>query len=182
MGNDHPVICPYGTFQAQDGEFNMGAVTQEMWIKLCRLLDLGELASHPDFANNSARLAHREELCRRLNERFGTRGRMEWTRTLVALGIPAGPVLNIGEMFADPHVIYSRLAERTEHPVIGPLQLLANPVRLDCFRRGSVRTPPPLLGEDTEAALRDYGIAAERISAFEAEGVVGQGKRKPLGK
>ncbi|MFQ5520675.1 MAG: CaiB/BaiF CoA transferase family protein, partial [Candidatus Methylomirabilia bacterium] len=72
-GNDHPVICPYGTFQAKDGPINVATATQEMWATLCRVLGLEELIADPDYIDNSARMAHREALKRRLNERFTAR-------------------------------------------------------------------------------------------------------------
>jgi crotonobetainyl-CoA:carnitine CoA-transferase CaiB-like acyl-CoA transferase len=173
-GNDHPVIWPCGTFQASDGPFNMCASTQEMWAKLCALVGLPELIRAPEFADVPARVAHREELRSRLSERFLTRPRMEWTRELVALGIPAGPVLDIGQMLSDPHVIYNHLAEEIEHPVLGPLKLLANPIKMDAFGKGSVRTAPPLVGEHSDAILRDYGFSADRIAAWKAANVVRQ--------
>lgn len=79
QGNDHPVISPYGTFEASDGPFNMAAATEEMWLKLCGLLGLEELAEAPEFKDNSARVKNRDDLTRRLNERFRTRTRAEWT-------------------------------------------------------------------------------------------------------
>ena len=173
-GNDHPVIWPCGTFQASDGPFNLCASTQEMWRKLCGLVGLPEIAASPEFADNSARLAHREDLRARLGPRFLARSRIEWTRDLVALGIPAGPVLDIGEMLSDPHVIYNRLAENIRHPLLGQIGQLANPIKMDAFGKGSVRTPPPLIGEHSEAVLRDYGVSLSRIAALKAENVIQQ--------
>jgi crotonobetainyl-CoA:carnitine CoA-transferase CaiB-like acyl-CoA transferase len=173
IGNDHPVICPYGTFNAKDGPFNMGAATQEMWAKLCKLLSMPELVNESRFADNSARVAHREELGKRLNECFARRTRTEWTRELIALGIPAGPILDIRETFSDPQVVYSGLVEEIEHPAGGPLKQLASPIKLPIFKKeGSVRLPPPTLGQHSEAVLQDYGISAHRISALRAAVVI----------
>ena len=171
-GNDHPVICPYGTFEAQDGPFNMAATSDEMWAKLCGLLGLEELIAHPDFRDNTARMAHRTEVVRRLNERFATRPRMAWTRELVTLGLPAGPIYDMAEVFADPQVRHGGLVEEIEHPLLGTLRQLANPVRLDALGGCSVRRPPPLLGEHSEAVLSDYGLPADRIAALVESRVV----------
>lgn len=171
-GNDHPVICPYGTFEAKDGPFNMAATSDEMWAKLCRFVGLDELIEHPDFRNNTARMAHRDEVVRRLNARFATRPRMEWTRELVALGLPAGPIYDMAEVFDDAQVRHAGLVEEIEHPLLGTLRQLANPVRLGMLGGRSVRRPPPLLGEHSETVLGDYGVPAERIAALVADGVV----------
>ncbi|MBK8065203.1 MAG: CoA transferase, partial [Betaproteobacteria bacterium] len=88
-GNDHPVVCPYGMFQAKDGPFNMAAATEDMWVKLCRLLSKEEWITHPDYKDNTARSRNREQVKAQLNAIFATRGKMEWTLDLVKLGLPA---------------------------------------------------------------------------------------------
>ncbi|MBX6370379.1 MAG: CoA transferase, partial [Rhodospirillales bacterium] len=177
QGNDHPVISPYGTFEASDGPFNMAAATEDMWLKLCGLLDLEELAQAPEFKDNTARMKNRDELTRRLNERFKTRTRAEWTSELVRLGLPAGPIFDMADVFNDAHVQANRLVEEVTHPVLGPLRQLANPVRLDAMEGRSVRTPPPLLGEHSEAVLADWGIPPERAAALIAKGTVRRAER-----
>lgn len=177
QGNDHPVISPYGTFEASDGPFNMAAATEDMWLKLCGLLDLEELAQAPEFKDNTARMKNRDELTRRLNERFKTRTRVEWTSELVRLGLPAGPIFDMADVFNDAHVQANRLVEEVTHPVLGPLRQLANPVRLDAMEGRSVRTPPPLLGEHSEAVLADWGIPPERAAALIAKGTVRRAER-----
>jgi formyl-CoA transferase len=164
-GNDHPTLCPYGTFEASDGPFNMAAATPDMWVKLCRLLSIEHLAQAPEFKDNAARMANRPRLVQILNERFATRTREEWTRELIALGLPAGPIFDMKGVFNDPHVAHMGLVEEIAHPVLGPVKQLASPVRLEAMRGRSVRTPPPRLGEHSVEALRDWGIASERIDA-----------------
>jgi crotonobetainyl-CoA:carnitine CoA-transferase CaiB-like acyl-CoA transferase len=172
LGNDHPLICPYGTFQTKDAPLNVAAVTQDMWAALCRLLGLEELIGHPDYVDNTARMAHREALKARLSARFSTRTAIEWTRDLAALGIPAGPIYAMDQVFADPQVEYSRLVEEVMHPTLGPLKQLADPIRMEGLGGRSVRTPPPLLGEHTEAVLQDFGMPAGRIAALLEAGTV----------
>ena len=177
VGNDHPVICPYGTFQTKDGPLNVATATQEMWVKLCRLLELDALIDDPRYVDNTARMANRDTLTQRLNERFATRTQAEWTRELTDLGIPAGPIYTLDQVFSDPHVRHSGLVEEVIHPVLGPLRQLANPIRLDAADGRSVRTPPPLLGEHTVAVLRDFGVREDRIAELFHNGTV-QGSRK----
>jgi crotonobetainyl-CoA:carnitine CoA-transferase CaiB-like acyl-CoA transferase len=179
VGNDHPVICPYGTFEAKDGPFNMAATSDAMWGALCRLIDLEDLIEHPDFGNNSARMKNKEEVRRRLNARFNARPRLEWTRKLVELGLPAGPIYDLADVFADPQVKHLNLAESVKHPVLGPVRLLSNPIRLDALDGRSVREPPPLLGQHSEQALRDYGISADRVRELKGQGIIKQAEGRP---
>jgi len=172
LGNDHPVICPYGTFEAKDGSFNMAAPTQDMWIKLCGLIDRADLAANPDYANNSSRMAHREALKQALNACFAKRTRMEWTADLVELGLPAGPIFDMADVFNDAHVLATGMTEQIEHPTLGPLRQLSNPVRLETLEGRSVRRPPPLLGEHSAAVLREHGFAESRIAELAAAGVI----------
>lgn len=171
-GNDHPVICPYGTFEANDGPFNMSAATEDMWVKLCGLLGLQHLAADPGYANNSARVKNREKLKRILNEKFAARGKMEWTLALVKLGLPAGPIFTLDQVFADRHVNETKIVEEVEHPRLGRLRVMGNPIRLGGAIGGSVRTHPPLLGEHSREVLRDFGLSAERIEMLISQKVV----------
>ena len=171
-GNDHPVIYPYGTFTASDGLLNLAAATEGMWAKLCTVLEVEDLRAHPDYADNTARSRNRAALRDRLNERLATRPALEWTRALIAAGIPAGPIYTLDQVFADPQVRAAGLAEEVAHPTIGALRQLSNPLRMESVGRRTVRGHPPLLGEHTEAVLGDFGLAADEIDRLLREGVV----------
>jgi crotonobetainyl-CoA:carnitine CoA-transferase CaiB-like acyl-CoA transferase len=171
-GNDHPLVWPYGTFEAKDGPFNMAATSDEMWKSLCKLLGLEHIAAHPDFRDNTARARNRDEVRRILNERFASRTRMEWTRDLVKLGLPAGPIYDMADVFADPQVLQQGMTETIEHPLLGPLQQLANPIKMESLEGRSVRRPPPILGEHSEAVLRDYNLTASEIAKLVDAGTI----------
>jgi crotonobetainyl-CoA:carnitine CoA-transferase CaiB-like acyl-CoA transferase len=171
-GNDHPVICPYGMFEAKDGPFNMAVATEDMWGKLCGLLGLAELIEHRDFKDNGARLRNRDALKRILNGKFAARGKMEWTLELVKLGLPAGPIFSLDQVFSDPHVSEAGIVEEVEHPRLGRLRVLANPIRMAALAGRSVRTPPPALGEHTRQVLRDFGLGEARIDELQSAKVI----------
>ncbi len=171
-GNDHPVIFPYGTFTAADGMLNLGAATQGMWAKLCELLELEHLKDHPDYSDNTARAKNRDALRKILNERLAARSAIEWTKLFIEAGIPAGPVYTLDQVFDDPQVKHLGLAEEVEHPVIGTLRQLSDPLRMEGIGNKTVRTHPPLLGEHSEAVLREFNIRDDEIAALIKEGVV----------
>ena len=165
-GNDHPVIYPYGMFEANDGPFNMAAATEDMWVKLCGLTGMQDWITHPDYRDNAARSRNREAVKARLNAIFATRGKMDWTFDLVKLGLPAGPIFTLEQVFDDPHVNQTGIIEEIEHPTLGTLRLIANPIRMAGLGGRSVRSAPPLLGADSLRVLADFGIPAERIDAL----------------
>lgn len=171
-GNNHPVISPYGTFQASDGPFNLAAVTDEMWAKLCRLISREDIIDAPEFKDNAARMANRSALVALLNERFVSRTRMEWARELIALGLPAGAIFNMADVFNDPQVKHLRLTEEVAHPVLGALQQLASPIRLDALEGRSVRRAPPILGEHSKEVLLEWGVSPDRINKLIENGQI----------
>ena len=171
-GNDHPVICPYGMFEAKDGAFNMAVATEDMWPKLCGLLDMPQLAADPEYQDNAARLKNRDKLKQILNAKFAARGKLEWTLDLVKLGLPAGPIFSLDQVFSDPHVNETKMIEEIEHPRIGKLRVLANPIRMGDMAGHSVRTPPPELGQDSRQVLQDYGFSVPQIESLLSEKVV----------
>ncbi|HEY5700831.1 MAG TPA: CaiB/BaiF CoA-transferase family protein [Gammaproteobacteria bacterium] len=171
-GNDHPVIFPYGTFSAADGMLNVGAATPAMWVKLCEVLDLNELVDDPDYIDNSARAKNREALRARLNEKLAAHTAIEWTKILIDAGIPAGPVYTLDQMFNDPQVQHAGLAETVEHPIIGALKQLSNPLRMDSVGARTVRRHPPLLGEDSKSVLKSFDLPDDEIDALIKDGVV----------
>ncbi len=166
QGNDHPVIVPYGGFHAADGPFNLAALTNEMWARLCRLTGLDDMIDDPDYIDNGARMRNREEMKRRLNAVFAQRPRMHWVDALVKLGLPAGPIYDMPDVFEDPQVRHAGMVETIEHPQIGPLKLLSNPLRLDSIGPKTIRMPPPILGQHSAEVLADYGIDDARIAAL----------------
>ena len=172
IGNDHPVICPYGTFEAKDGPFNMAALTDDMWARLCRLVGDEALRADTRFKDNTRRMAHRGDVKRLLNGHFGARTRLEWTKDLVALGLPAGPVYDMADVFADAQVKHCGMVETIVHPTLGELKQLSNPLRLDSIGPHTVRIPPPRLGEHSDGVLRDYGIGADRVAELRRAKVI----------
>lgn len=174
-GNVHPVIAPYGTFDTADGPINLAPATQAMWLKLCELLDLQHLTADPRFLSNADRMHNRHDLKDLLESRLKTRTRMEWTNLLIEHQIPAGPINNLEDVFADAQVVASKLVETIHHPILGDLQQIGLPIRTSADpERRSVRMPPPLLGEHTHEVLRDFGLSSDEIARLQGDGVISQ--------
>jgi crotonobetainyl-CoA:carnitine CoA-transferase CaiB-like acyl-CoA transferase len=77
----------------------------------------------------------------------------------IAAGIPAGPIWTLDETFKDVHVLKGDCVETFDHPILGTLKQIMNPIRLDAHATAGKRLPPPLLGEHTEVVLREFDIS-----------------------
>lgn len=173
-GNVHPVIAPYGVFETADGPLNLAPATQDMWLRLCELLELPDAPHDPRYLSNAERMQHRDELKALIESRLRGNTRMHWTREMIARGIPAGPINNLADVFADPQVQHCRMVETAQHPELGEIRQLALPITMQALAEGSVRSAPPLFGQHTRQVLKAYGLSAARIDALCADRVVFQ--------
>jgi formyl-CoA transferase len=160
------VIAPYGVFRAGDGDLNIGAATQEMWLRLCDIIGAPELKSDPRFLDNAGRMANRPALEELIEAKLASGSRHHWTEQLVAAGIPAGPINDLEGVFAEPQVAHARLVETVQHPDVGPLRQVVSPVGLGALAGSCVRRPPPRFGEHTDEVLRDCGLTDAEIAGL----------------
>ncbi len=119
MGSAHPLNAPYEAFQTADGWLTLGASSQVVWQRLPDVLGLPELLSDSRFLQNEDRMAHRVELADALAPAFKKRSTNDWLERLDAAGVPAGPVLSVGEMLADPQTKAREMLIETEHQRLG---------------------------------------------------------------
>jgi crotonobetainyl-CoA:carnitine CoA-transferase CaiB-like acyl-CoA transferase len=169
MGNRHPAIVPYETFQASDGEFVLAVGTDDQFRRLCQIANLPE---EDRFATNRQRVTNYNALRPILADRFRTETRDHWIGQLRKAGVPSGSVRNVGELFADPQMAAREMLVDLRHASIGALQVVGTPIKLS-DTPGAVRQAPPLLGEHTQAVLtRELGLAADQVDSLRAKGVV----------
>jgi crotonobetainyl-CoA:carnitine CoA-transferase CaiB-like acyl-CoA transferase len=172
-GNDHPTVIPMGVFPAADGVFNIAAGGNAMWRKLCVVLGLERLVDHPAFADHASRSKHRGELNVMIAERTRTRPAAEWIDELNAAGVPAGPILTIADMWADPQMQALELAQPVEHPELGDINLVGQPLTFgDAPDDRGVRTPAPRKGRDTDDVLAELGYDQAAITDLRSRHVV----------
>ncbi len=146
LGNGHPTIVPYQTFDASDKQIALAVGNDAQFGRLCEIMGLPDLADDERYATNPDRVANREELVALLQERFSERTSDEWVEKVRGAGVPCGPVNALADVFQDEHVLGSGMLQEVEHPAAGMLRMLASPVLVD-GERLPVRRPPPTLGE-----------------------------------
>jgi crotonobetainyl-CoA:carnitine CoA-transferase CaiB-like acyl-CoA transferase len=162
----------YRLYQAGDGEwFFLACGNQAFWVKLCQALELEALADDPRFASWLLRLDHRDALLPLLEARFGSEPRAHWLGLLAAHDIPAAPVRTLDEFMEDPAVRAHDLVRVYDHPEVGRLRLMGQPLRFaDAVARDP--GPPPALGQHTDDVLHEVGYDAAAIADLRARGVV----------
>lgn len=157
LGNGHPNIVPYQVFDAADGPMILAVGNDAQFRRFCEVAGLDGLAQDERYASNAARVAHRDELCGRIQEALGQRPRTTWLEQLEAVGVPCGPVNDLRDVFNDPHV-QARGAHLRMHCAWaqgGELNLLANPLKLSATPV-TYRMPPPRLDEHAQQILADW--------------------------
>jgi len=163
LGNRHPSIVPYETFAASDGDFVLAVGNDDLWKTFCEVadLDFGDR-----FATNRQRVMGYDTLRPLIASRLETQTRQYWIDRLTAAGVPCGSVRDIGELFGDPQLRARDMVASVQHETIGSMDVLGVPVKLSATP-GSVRTPPPRLGEHTAAVLaHDLGLGADAIATL----------------
>ena len=171
LGNGHFVHVPYGTFPVKDGHIILALIFDSFWKKLVAIVDTPELDT-PENEGQPGRWRNRELINARLAERLRTETGEYWLTRMREARIPCAPVNDLAQALGDPHVAARRMLVDVAHPSGRTYQVPGNPVKLsETFE--DRYTPPPLLGEHTDAVLRDLlGKTPAEIAALRAAEVV----------
>jgi len=172
VGNIHPNVVPYQVFASADGHIIVAVGNDGQFARLCQVLERKELADDERFATNAGRVRHREILIPELARALAARPAADWLEALEAVGVPAGPINTIDQVFADPQVRHRGMRIELPHGEAGSVALVGSPLK---FSRTPVayQRPPPALGEHTDEVLQGrLGLAPEEIAALREEGIV----------
>ncbi len=165
-GNAHQNLVPYQVFAASDGHLIVAVGNDSQFRNYCGAIGLPELSADPRFATNPQRVKNRAELVPLLTERMATGARDHWLAALEAVGVPAGPINTLDQVYEDPQVLARGMKRELPHPTAGTVPIAASPLK---FSDSPVeyRRPPPMLGEHTEQVLSEkLGLSAEEILAL----------------
>jgi crotonobetainyl-CoA:carnitine CoA-transferase CaiB-like acyl-CoA transferase len=170
-GNHHPTNVPMGCFATADGYVNIGGADGRLLTSLCEVVGLPWLPADPRFDSLARRSANRAELNALIGDRLRTRSTADWVAAMNAAGVPCGPVYRMDEVFADPQVEHLAMTGDVEHPVLGPLEIVRNAVRMT-DAPPTVRAPSPETGAHTAEVLGELGYLPADVERLHADGVI----------
>ncbi|KAA0680836.1 CaiB/BaiF CoA transferase family protein [Azospirillum brasilense] len=172
LGNAHPNIVPYQAFATRDGHIILAVGNDGQFAKFCQVAGRPELAQDPRYATNPARVANRKELVPILELLLEQRTSRDWLSALEAVGVPCGPINDVSQVFADPHVQARHIHQDLPHPTAGTVPTVASPIRYSATPIEHT-VAPPTLGQHTDAVLEEaLGLCAADIAALREKGVV----------
>ena len=170
-GNSHPNIVPYETFDTADGAIAVAVGTDRQWRRLCEVLAQPALADDARFATNGARVEHRAELRPLLAAAFAMRPSADWLAALDAAEVPCGSINDVLEAFATPGAVANNMRVAIDHARLGTVDQVGIPISLS-GTPASIRSAPPLLGEQSEEILDELGYPEEEIARLRVTGVI----------
>lgn len=171
VGNAHPNIVPYQVFRAKDKHIIVAVGSEKQWGAFCDALGFGHLKEDPRFATNAERNKSRAALVPILDELFSTQCASDWLEKLKDAGIPSGPINTIAETLAHPQHRARHFIVELEHPLVGTVKSMGNPVNLSSTPV-KYRLAPPTLGQHTREVLLELGYDEAAIASLSEKKVV----------
>jgi len=172
FGNGHPNIVPYTAYPTRDDMIAVAVGNDTQFGKFAAALGQSQWGGDPRFTKNPDRIANREALDALIKTELQREGADFWIEKLMAVGIPCGRINSVAQALAAPHAIAREMVTTVEHPTAGKVKMLGMPYRFS-DTPASIRRPPPLLGQHTEAVLREeLGFSDARIADLRIEKVI----------
>jgi crotonobetainyl-CoA:carnitine CoA-transferase CaiB-like acyl-CoA transferase len=172
MGTKDPVLAPYQAYPTADGYLNVGCANQKLWAELCEAVDRPDLIDDDRFGSNPDRVSNMDELEAELSAVFRERPTDEWVELLAEEhDLPVGPVYDVPEALDNEQTEARDVIREVEHPALGTVPVIEHPLNYEHAEAG-FDGAPPLLGEDTEAILRELGYDDEAVASLRAEGAI----------
>ena len=191
-GSAHASIVPYQAFSDADGkELVVAAMNERQFAALAAAVGAPGLAVDPRYATNADRVRNRVQLLAELTSALATKPRVHWVQVLTEAGVPAAPVLSVGEALASPQVAALGLVQRVPYPEVEAgtgeasegVPFVSNPVSSDggvdvdgggALTYLPIRRPPPALGQHTGEVLREVlNWGSVEVAAARAGGAFG---------
>lgn len=173
FGNRYPLLAPYETFSTNDLPIVVGVGNEETWKRFCVAIQREELTNDPRFKTNADRIApeNRNALSKILQTIFLTKSARDWVELLWGADIPSGTINSIEDLAEDSHLKSRGAFARVGHRSLGEISLVTSMPKLS-ETPGSVRLPPPTLGEHTREVLLELGVPDAEIRALESKGII----------
>ncbi len=159
-GNKHPNIQPQDVFPVRDGHIVLAVGNDEQFVRFARAIGLPDLSDDPRYATNRERVNNLGTLHPLISAKFAERDLGHWLAALGAEKVPCGPINTVPMVFDEPQVKHRKMLRDLPHPLAGTVKSVVSPMRFDRSALSFDR-PPPLLGQDTDAVLKELGLTLE---------------------
>lgn len=170
-GTRHRRSTPYQAYRTQDAYVTVGANSDKLWTAFCsEVLGRPGLIEDARFKTRAARLKNIDALQDEIEKVFAAQPTEHWVKKLDAAGVPGGPVFNYVQAFDNEHAKARNMVAEIDHPKIGCMKILGNPVKASAELARS-RTPAPWLGQHSAEVLKGLGYGDREIASLFADGV-----------
>ena len=171
-GNDHPINIPMGCFETATGLINIAA-SGGMFDRFCNAVGAEHLLQKPEYESVVSRSENRQALNAEVADILKQKPADYWIELLNDAGVPCGPVNRIDETFNDPQVKHLRVVRQVEHPRLGTLDVVRQPVNLTATPLPQTfRYPTPDAGEHNDEILQEMGFGADEIAKLRDAGAI----------
>lgn len=173
MGNRYAAVSPYDAFRVKDGVIIIAAGNQHLYEKLCtEVLHRPDMITDPRFVDMPGRLQYQDDIQAVIEETLKDYTMEEATQLVLSKGIPAGPILDVKQILADPHVKEREMFVEMDHPTLGRITVNGCAIKL-MDTKPCVRTPAPALGQDNREIYEGMlGVSEEEFSALSAQKII----------
>ena len=173
LGNAHPNIVPYQVFPTSDGNIIIAVGNDTQFVRFANFIEVPELATNDRFATNENRVRNREELTSVLNKIIEKNTSEHWLFGLESIGISAGPINRIDQVFKNEQVLERGMKIEMDHSLSpDPINLIGNPIYMS-ETPPTYRHPPPTLGQHTELLLTELlDVSKIEIDRLKKLGVI----------
>ncbi len=168
----HPNLAPYQPFETADDPIVVAVGNDTQFADMCRVVGTPALVEDSRFARMKDRNKNRAALAALITIETRKKPASHWLSELPSNNVPACPINNIEQVFADPQVVERGMRLELDHPLAGKVPGVANPLKFS-ETRIQYSKAPPVLGEDTDDVLtRVLGKSAEEVANLKAKGVI----------
>ncbi len=168
-GNNHPTSIPTGVFKTADGHMNIAVTGNTIWTKFAEAMGRTDWLTDDRFSTPAARSRNRDALGADIEEITAKKTTADWIDIFTAVGVPAGEINDIGQVFADPQVQHLGMAQDMTSHERGRTQLVGQPIIMS-RTPSRIVAPPPLAGEHSDEILAELGYSDAEMAEMKASG------------
>ncbi len=173
MGNDHPTSVPTGVFKTKDGHINIAASGGVLYERFCTSIGRADLVEDPRFIGFQERSDNRDALRKEIEGETQKETSKHWVDMMQEVGVPCGPIYNMGDVFDDPQVKHLGMAWPMRGGSAGDFPVVKTPIIMSRTQQADeVRLPTPDLSKHTEEVLKEMGYDADAIADLKERNIV----------